>query len=358
MEIKPLTQTQKELYNALNNERIKFLLVLGPSGSGKSILTFNYCIEALRSKKYERLIIFKPIYDIITKQLYSILQLGNLYFKNVEDYLYDLAVASKEDWEEIKKLINQKIIISDLSSLLGRTFDNSLILIEDAHTLKSQILVEALMRIGNNSRIIIIGDPLLQEDNSLRNLKNLLQNEKDSQVIELGLEDIVRATSKIGIKIWLENKLRERKLSQEENSVIEAIKSEVDVDIVTAIDLRKEKEEVNISSQNVPDIVIITKEGQAGKIVGKEGKTIEKLQKELNLSLRVLEDFLNEKELIRVLHPAGKIYKSVDAKIKGSTFYIYSNKETRPIVLGFKGTNIRFFEKALNKIIPLEVKVI
>ena len=275
--------------------------------------------------------------------------------------MYDLTLASKEDWEEIKNLINQKIIISDLSSLLGRTFDNSLILIEDAHILSTEVLIEALMRIGEKSRIIIVGDPLLQMDNSLRILKNILQNEKDSQVIELSFDDIVRSSSKIGIKIWLERKLRERKLSKEESTIMETIKNEIDVDIITVIDLRKEKEEVKISSQNVPDFVIITKEGQAGKIVGKEGKMIEKLQEELKTSLRVLavlEDFLNEKELIRVFHPSGKIYKQIDAKIKGNTFYIYSTKETRPIILGFKGTNVRFFERAINKIVPLEVKVI
>jgi len=356
MEIRPLTENQKELFNALNDEKIKILVVIGPSGSGKSLLTFNYCLEAIKNKKFERIVLFKPIFDVSTKQLYSILQLGELYFKNVEDYLYDLIVALRENWNEIKKLIGEKIIISDLSSLLGRTFDNSIILIEDAHVLKSENLIEILMRLGKNSRLILIGDALLQVHNSLSTLKTLLKDEANTKIVELGFNDIIRQNSKLGIRLWIENRIRSREMSSEERAMYEKIKEETEADIMTIIDMRNEKEEIGIKSENVADIIVVTKD--YGKVVGKEGQTISKLENELNVTIRVLQNFLDEKELIRVLHPAGRIYKQLNAEIKGSTFYIYSSKELRPIVLGTKGVNIRYFERALKKILPLDVIVV
>jgi len=363
MTVKPLTENQKDLYNALNNERITYLAIFGPSGSGKTLFVIDYALRVLKQSKSKKLILIKPLIDPATKREFTIAELGNLYFENVKMYLKDIVDSLKEDWNEVEKLIEEKrIVISDFSSLSGRSFDDSIIFVDDVQLVKPERIIEILMRVGSNSRLIIAGDPLLQAEyyQTIKILREVLSNQTNSYTIELGLNDIVREGAKLGIKLLLETKLRRREMSKEEQEILNLINEEVEnVDIVTVFDLRKIKEEIGAVFKTVPDVVIIVKEGQAGKLVGKQGTMIQEIERKLNLKLRVLEIGLDLREYFRVFHPSGKLAKELkDLELKGPYLYIYATKEQRPIIIGSKGVNIRFFEKCLKELLNVEVKVL
>lgn len=363
MPAKPLTENQKELYNALNNERITYLAIFGPTGTGKTFFVIDYVIKTLRQSKNKKLILIKPLIDPSTKKEFTIAELGNLYFENIKQYLKDIVDSLKEDWKEIEEFINQKrIIISDFSSLSGRSFDDSIIFVDDVQLVKPERIIEILMRVGSNSRLIIAGDPLLQAEyyQTIKILKEVLSNQSNSYIIELGLKDVIREGAKLGLKLLLETRLRKREMSKEEKEIADLIMEEVEnIDIINVLDLRKIKEEVGIKSKTVPDVVIIVKENQAGKLVGKQGQTIQSLQNKLNLNLRVLEITLDLREYFRVFHPSGKLAKELkDIELKGPYLYIYATKEQRPIIIGNKGVNIRFFETCLKELLNVEAKVI
>jgi len=363
MTVKPLTENQKDLFNALNNERITFLAIFGPSGSGKTLFVIDYALRVLKQSKSKKLILIKPLIDPATKREFTIAELGNLYFENVKMYLKDIVDSLKEDWNEVEKLIEEKrIVISDFSSLSGRSFDDSIIFVDDVQLVKPERIIEILMRVGSNSRLIIAGDPLLQAEyyQTIKILREVLSNQANSYTVELGLNDIVREGAKLGIKLLLETKLRRREMSKEEQEILNLINEEVEnVDIVTVFDLRKIKEEIGAVFKTVPDVVIIVKEGQAGKLVGKQGTMIQEIERKLNLKLRVLEIGLDLREYFRVFHPSGKLAKELkDLELKGPYLYIYATKEQRPIIIGSKGVNIRFFEKCLKELLNVEVKVL
>lgn len=363
MTVKPITENQKEMYNALNNERITYLAIFGPSGSGKTYFVIDYALRVLKNSKTKKLILIKPFIDPATKKEFTIAELGNLYFENAKQYLKDIIDSLKEDWNEIEKLINEKrIIISDFSSLSGRSFDDAIVFVDDVQLVKPERIIEIIMRIGNNSRLIIAGDPFLQAEyhNTIKILREVLSNQSNAYIVELGLKDVVREGAKLGLKLLLETKLRRREMSKEEREIANLILEEVEnIEIINVLDLRPLKEEIGITSRTVPDVVIIVKEGQAGKIVGKGGKTIQSLEQKLNMNIRVLELSTDLREYFRVFHPAGKLSKELkDIEIKGPYLYLYVTKEQRPIVLGTKGINIRFFEACLKQLMNVEVKVV
>lgn len=364
MSVKPLTENQKILYNALNNERIIYLAIFGPSGSGKTYFTIDYALKVLRQKSQKKLIVIKPLVDPATKKEFSIVELGNLYYENIKQYLKDITDSLNENWNEVEELIDQrKIIISDFSSLSGRTFDNSIVFVDDVQLVKPERIIEILMRVGLNSRIIIAGDALFQAEDyqTIKILREVLSNQSNSFIVELGLKDIIREGGKTGIQLLLETKLRKREMTHEERKIKELIKEEIEnIDIITVIDLRRIKENLKIDSKNVPDAVIILKSEQAGKLIGKEGKKIEELEKKLNLKLRVLEITLDLREYFRVFHPMGRLAKELqDLELKGPYLYIYATKEQRPIIIGNRGINIKFFETCIKEIFNgIEIKVI
>ncbi|MEM4773033.1 MAG: PhoH family protein, partial [Nanoarchaeales archaeon] len=257
MPAKPLTENQKELYNALNNERITYLAIFGPTGTGKTFFVIDYVIKTLRQSKNKKLILIKPLIDPSTKKEFTIAELGNLYFENIKQYLKDIVDSLKEDWKEIEEFINQKrIIISDFSSLSGRSFDDSIIFVDDVQLVKPERIIEILMRVGSNSRLIIAGDPLLQAEyyQTIKILKEVLSNQSNSYIIELGLKDVIREGAKLGLKLLLETRLRKREMSKEEKEIADLIMEEVEnIDIINVLDLRKIKEEVGIKSKTVPD---------------------------------------------------------------------------------------------------------
>ncbi|MEM5881856.1 MAG: PhoH family protein [Candidatus Aenigmatarchaeota archaeon] len=364
MTIKPLTENQKELYNALNNERIIYLAIFGPTGSGKTFFVIDYALRVLKQTKTKKLIIVKPFIDPSTKKEFTLAELGELYFENIKQYLKDIADNLKIEWDEIEEFIKQKrIVFADFSSLIGRSFDDSIIFIDDVQLVKPERIVEILMRVGSNSRLIIAGDALLQAENyqTIKILREILSNQKDSQIVELGLNDIIRNGAKIGVKLLLETKLRKREMEKEEKEILDLILEEVDnIDIITVLDLRKIKKLFDSQKlKSAPDVVIVVKENQAGKIIGKHGQTIQLLENKLNLTIRILELTLDLREYFRVFHPAGKLAKELkEIELKGPYLYIHTTKEQRPIVLGNKGINIRFFEVCLKELLGVEVKVV
>lgn len=66
--IKPLTKGQEELLNALKAEDTKIVGVFGPTGTGKSLFSLVYGLDAVTSRKFRRLIVSKPIVDSVTQE--------------------------------------------------------------------------------------------------------------------------------------------------------------------------------------------------------------------------------------------------------------------------------------------------
>ncbi|RLE71670.1 MAG: PhoH family protein, partial [Thermoprotei archaeon] len=212
--IKPMTEKQKLFINALANERIDLIGAFGPTGTGKSFIASIFSINMVLVDKYEKFIVSKPIIDIKTGKEYTIAELGETYNKVALDYLYDITsnVLSRN---ELNKLIEEgRIIVADPHFLRGRTFDNSIVLLDDAQLISIETLTEVLIRLGQHSKLIIAGDPILQKidvtglKDGATLARELLMGEEKAVVIDFGLKDIVRPGAKKGVKLALELRMR------------------------------------------------------------------------------------------------------------------------------------------------------
>jgi len=361
--VKPMSLGQERLINALKDTRNEIVGVFGPTGTGKSLISCAYGISSVLAGTYKKFIIARPVVDVSTGKSLTPEELGDLYYKIASAYLEDILEGFISREEIMKLLQDGKVIVTDVSYLRGRTFDDSLIFLDDAQSTQPENAAEILMRIGRNSRLIIAGDPVLQrpigvEKDGATLLREVLLNEENAVVIDLGLKDIVRPGAKRGIKVAFELRMRKRDLSNTERQLLDLIRVHApDADVITVIEFKQEKENLGIKSENVPDALIIAKEGHLGRVVGKGGERIKAIEGESNLKIRTVEMNLNFKEWIRALHPVGWIGKHiVDVDFAGPELMVTVKKNAFGAFVGQKGAYIRLIDRVLRRLINVGVR--
>jgi phosphate starvation-inducible protein PhoH len=217
--IKPMSSGQEELLQALKNESYEVVGAFGPTGTGKSLFSVAYGIDSVIEGRYKRFIIAKPVVDVVTGKEVTSVEAGGLYYDLASAYLKDILTGLVE-WQEVEKLVREgKLLFADAHYLRGRTFDETVIFVDDAQAVMPESAIEAFMRIGRSSKFIIAGDPILQsvlgaDSSGVVMLREVLLGEEKAKVVDLGLKDIVRPGAKRGIRLLLEMKMRKRPLEQ------------------------------------------------------------------------------------------------------------------------------------------------
>ncbi|WP_069807682.1 PhoH family protein [Vulcanisaeta thermophila] len=361
--IKPMSIGQERLINALKDSRNEIVGVFGPTGTGKSLISCAYGISSVLSGAYKRFIIARPVVDVSTGKPLTPEELGELYYKVASAYLEDI-LEGYMGKDEISKLLQEgKVLVTDVSYLRGRTFDDSLIFLDDAQSTQPENAAEILMRIGRNSRLIIAGDPVLQrpmgvEKDGATLLREVLLNEENSVVVDLGLKDIVRPGARRGVKVAFELRMRKRELSNSEKQVLDLVRIHApDADVVTVVEFKQEKENLGIKSENVPDVLIVAKEGHLGRVVGKGGERIKAIEGESNFRIRTVEMNLDFKEWIRSLHPIGWIKKHiVDVDFAGPELLVTVKRDSFGAFVGQRGSYIRLIDRVFRRLINVGIR--
>lgn len=362
--IKPLSPGQEEIKSTLKDKKYEIIGIFGPTGSGKSLFAIAYGIESVMKGDYSRFIISRPVVDVVTGRELTSAEAGSLYYDLAVSYLKDL-LSGFVDWSFFNTAVEKgKIVIADSHYLRGRTFDNSIIFLDDAQCVNLESAVEIMVRIGNNSRLIVAGDPVFQKSrcrgNTATLLREILLGESTAKVVDLGLKDVVRPGAKRGLKLLLETWMRSRELTESEKQIIESIRiHSPDADVVTVVEFVAEKKSFNVQSENVPDALIISKEGYLGRIIGKGGERIEAIEADTGLRLRAVELTLDFKPLIRSIHPVGWIYKFIqDVDFAGPDLVVRVEQEGYGAFIGQKGNHVKFIDAVIKKLMNVGVKAI
>jgi len=359
--IKPQSDGQERVLEALKNENYSIVGIFGPTGSGKSLLTLAYGIDSVTQGKFRRFLIVKPLVDVVSGREYTMTEAKEEFEKLSRQYLIDV-IGTFISQNEIDDLIkSEKISIIDGHFLKGRTFDETLVFIDDAQNIKLEALIELIVRLGKKSRLVIAADPIFQRSPyaPINVMRDILSNEQNAIVIDLGVKDVVRDGAKMGIRFLLEYTLRSRKLNESELKALEVIRSHSpDADIVTLIDLDELIKKYNISSDYVPRYLVIVKQGYLGRLVGKGGERISAIEKELNSKVRGIELDVNLANYIRAIHPVSWIWKKIEVDFMGAYIAIKTSSDNLGPLLGQKGNYIRFLHEVSERLLGVGVKVI
>ena len=115
------------------------------------------------------------------------------YLRPLYDALYDLF-----GFEKIQKKIDSgEIEIAPLAFMRGRTLKNSYAILDEAQNATATQIKMFLTRIGENSKLVVNGDPsqidLINKSNSgLIKSKEILSKIREIKIIEFNHKDVVR----------------------------------------------------------------------------------------------------------------------------------------------------------------------
>jgi len=362
--IAPKSPGQEELKKALLSDK-DLVGVFGPTGTGKSLFAIAYGLTAVYRGKYRRLVLSRPIIDVVSGREITLFSEPETYFKHASEYLRDI-LAGFADVKALEDAISSgKLILADPHFLRGRTFDDSVIVLDDAQSVPAETIVEIVTRMGRNSRLIIAGDPIFQRTAELGRdgatlAREILFGEETAVVVDLGVKDIVRPGARRGVKLLLELQMRKRVLDEVEKKVKDTAKVyAADADIITVANLTEAKKRWEITSEHAPDVLIVVKEGHLGRIIGVGGERIQSIEKEVGLKLRAIQLTLDLKEFIRAVHPVAWIHKHiVDFDFAGNSLKLTVARGHMGPMLGQKGSYIRFLNDVMEKLIGVEVNVV
>ena len=188
------SEKQSDYIKALKENEI--VLSLGPAGTGKSFLAVSVGVSMLLEKKIERVILSRPAVEAGEKLGFlpgDMKEKVDPYLRPLYDALYELFGAEKID----KKIETGEIEIAPLAFMRGRTLKNCFAILDEAQNATETQIKMFLTRIGENSKLIVNGDPsqidLINKNQSgLIKSKNILKNLSEIKIIEFDHNDVVR----------------------------------------------------------------------------------------------------------------------------------------------------------------------
>lgn len=163
--VKPKDIYQLAAMDALRSSDI--VMLKGPAGSGKSLLTFAYAMSEIKKNNYSSLTIFcNPIPVKNTREVGYLP--GDLTHKLMDSYIGNILTSKVGDKDAVMSMIaNNIIILQPLHSIRG--FDtssmNTIVWITEAQNLSVDLLKIAGERVGgDHPKLILDGDPTAQID--------------------------------------------------------------------------------------------------------------------------------------------------------------------------------------------------
>ena len=203
-EIEPLTENQGVLFDSFSEG--KNIVAYGAAGTGKTFITlYNALKEVLDLRTpYEKIYIVRSL--VATREIGFLpgdhedkSSLYQIPYKNMVKYMFEM--PSDADFDMLYGNLKTQGTISfwSTSFIRGTTLDNCIIIVDEFQNLNFHELDSIITRVGENSKIMFCGDATqsdlvkTNEKNGIIDFMKILRNMPSCDVIEFGVEDIVRS---------------------------------------------------------------------------------------------------------------------------------------------------------------------
>ena len=181
---------QRKYNEFLNNNNLKIIVGNGPAGTGKTYLACKSAVEKFKSNQIEKIIVTRPVKSVEE-------ELGFLpgdINEKMTPWMNPIFDILKEDFttNEIKYLQKEeKLEISPLGFMRGRTFKNSFIIADEMQNSTPSQMFMLLTRLGENSKIALTGDLKQSDIKDINGFDDLIQklNMKYNNEYHLMLKD-------------------------------------------------------------------------------------------------------------------------------------------------------------------------
>lgn len=177
-------------------EQSDLVFGMGPAGTGKTYIAVAAAAAALEKGTVERIILSRPAVEAGERLGFlpgDMREKVDPYLRPLYDALYDCLPAERVE----KEIENGVIEIAPLAFMRGRTLANSFVILDEAQNCTSMQMKMFLTRLGENSKMVITGDPSQVDlppgqKSGLAEAAVLLSSVDEVRQIKFEGEDVVR----------------------------------------------------------------------------------------------------------------------------------------------------------------------
>jgi phosphate starvation-inducible PhoH-like protein len=204
VDIEPITDNQKRLFESYKES--KHIVAYGTAGTGKTFVTLYNALKQVldETTPYERIYLVRSL--VSTREIGFLpgdhedkADIYQIPYKNMVKYMFQM--PSDADFEMLYGNLKaqESIKFWSTSFIRGTTLDNSIVIVDEFQNLNFHELDSIITRIGENSKIMFCGDSSqsdlikTNDRNGIVDFMNVLRKMPSFDIIEFGIDDIVRS---------------------------------------------------------------------------------------------------------------------------------------------------------------------
>ena len=204
LDIEPITENQKKLFDSYAEG--KHLVAYGTAGTGKTFISlYNALADVLdETTPYERIYLVRSL--VSTREIGFLpgdhedkADIYQIPYKNMVKYMFQMPTDADFEMLYGNLKAQETIKFWSTSFIRGTTLDNAIVIVDEFQNLNFHELDSIITRVGENSRIIFCGDASqtdlvkTNDRNGIHDFLNILRKMPSFDIIEYGIDDIVRS---------------------------------------------------------------------------------------------------------------------------------------------------------------------
>ena len=204
VEIAPITENQKILFDSYANN--KHLVAYGCAGTGKTFVTLYNALKDVLNENtpYEKIYLVRSL--VSTREIGFLpgdhedkADIYQIPYKNMVKFMFEMSSDSEFEMLYGNLQAQDTIKFWSTSFLRGTTLDNAIVIVDEFQNLNFHELDSIITRVGENSKIMFCGDARqtdlvkTNDRNGIIDFMNILRKMPSFDIIEFGIEDIVRS---------------------------------------------------------------------------------------------------------------------------------------------------------------------
>ena len=162
--ITPRNAEQVFALHAIRNPKVKLVTLQGVAGTGKTLLALAGALDQKRN--YKQIYLARPIVPLSNKDIGylpgDIKDKLSPYMEPLHDNLKFIQSQFSENDKEARKITealeNEKLVITPLAYIRGRSISNVFFIVDEAQNLTPHEVKTIITRAGENTKIIFTGD--------------------------------------------------------------------------------------------------------------------------------------------------------------------------------------------------------
>src|SRR5579859_1572128 len=154
--VRARTAAQDAYVRALKRHALVF--ATGPAGTGKTWLAVAHAVQLFERKEVDRIILSRPAVEAGERLGFlpgDMREKVDPYLRPLYDALHDMMSFDKVE----RGLQSGTIEVAPLAFMRGRTLANAVVILDEAQNTTSMQMKMFLTRLGENSKMIVTGDP-------------------------------------------------------------------------------------------------------------------------------------------------------------------------------------------------------